>query len=451
MRMALPNLLFARKQKENWLFLSASLTYFVTLPSIKEYTMKRLLSFLLLMPLMAHAGHQILSPNFKSLQVIVNNDWMAQPVMRLGTTDVFNIGFDELSHKYHRLVYHLEPCNPDWTPTEGLFESDWLDGFNDRPIEDYENSLNTTVLYTHYRMQIPNEETRLKMSGNYRLHIIDEDDDNQEVICMELRVVEPLMNVQLGVTTNTDVDLNTRHQQLSMNIAFNGLRVTRPDEQIQTFVMQNGREDNMKQNVRPNYQTPQGLRWEHNRGLLFEGGNEYHKFEMLDPSHTTLGLASLVWDEEGRRFHAEPYMVEPRRNYVYDVDANGAFIIRNSDNVEIDYTSDYIFVHYKLKALRHYDNAQVRIDGRWATESPEAYTMEWNEEDQTYNAVVLQKLGYYNYQLLMYDLDGTSHLMPEEGSFYQTENRYQGYVYYKGTSERSWRLVGYKEITFRAP
>ena len=170
MRMALPNLLFARKKKENWLFLSASLTYFVTLPSIKEYTMKRLLSFLLLMPLMAHAGHQILSPNFKSLQVIVNNDWMAQPVMRLGTTDVFNIGFDELSHKYHRLVYHLEPCNPDWTPTEGLFESDWLDGFNDRPIEDYENSLNTTVLYTHYRMQIPNEETRLKMSGNYRLH-----------------------------------------------------------------------------------------------------------------------------------------------------------------------------------------------------------------------------------------------------------------------------------------
>ena len=64
----------------------------------------------ILLPLLAHGRHQILAPNFKSLQVILNNDWAALPVMQLGSNDVLRIGFDELSHTYHRLVYRLEPC-----------------------------------------------------------------------------------------------------------------------------------------------------------------------------------------------------------------------------------------------------------------------------------------------------------------------------------------------------
>ena len=246
--------------------------------------MKRLLALALWLPLVtAHARHQIAAPNFKSLQVVVNNDWAGLPVMQLGSADVLSVSFDELSHNYHRLVYELEPCNPDWTPCDGLFENDWLKGFNRMPVEDYENSVNTTVLYTHYRLQIPNENTRLTMSGNYKLHIIDEEDD-EEVITVEFRVVEPLADIALAVTTNTDVDFNRSHQQVEMNLKFNGLSVTRVNEQIQTFVLQNGREDNMKVNVRPNYTLATGLKWEHNKALIFEAGNEFRKFEVLDPA-----------------------------------------------------------------------------------------------------------------------------------------------------------------------
>ena len=134
----------------------------------------------------------------KTLQVVVNDDWLSPPVMKLAG-DVVTISFDELSHDYHRYLYRVERCEYDWTPSDGVFESDWLDGFNDNPIEDYEHSLNTTVLYTHYRFRIPNDRCRLKMSGNYRLHIVDEA-DGREVACAELRVVEPLMNVGLSVT-----------------------------------------------------------------------------------------------------------------------------------------------------------------------------------------------------------------------------------------------------------
>ena len=398
---------------------------------------------------MALAGHSTIAPNIKSLEVVKGDDWMALPVLEMGTSDVLYIGFDELSHNYHRFVYRVEPCNPDWTAVDGLFESDWLEGFNNQPIDDYENSLNTNVLYTHYQFQLPNEQTRLKLSGNYRLYIDDEDNGNETVAIVEFRIVEPLMNVGIGVTTNTDVDFNRSHQQVAMTVNYNSVKVTNLDDQIQTIVMQNGREDNMKANVRPNFITTQSLRWEHNRSLIFEAGSEYHKFEVLDPTHTTMGLASVSWDEAQRRFHAVPYPAEQRRSYIYDEDANGAFVLRNSDNYEAERTSEYVFVHYKLMAPQPYDNARVVVNGRWTTEPTDNYTMEYNHQDHSYNLTLLQKLGYYNYQLLLVDRDGTTHRVPEEGSFFQTENSYQAFVYYRGTGERTWRLVGFQEVTYR--
>ena len=395
------------------------------------------------------AAHKILVPNIKTLQVVVNKQWTKTPVMTLGSGDVLHVGFDEMSHNYHRFVCHLEHCEPDWTPTEGLFESDWLQGFNDVPIDDYENSLNTTVLYTHYKLTLPNEQQRLKMSGNYRMSIIDQDNDDQVVLVAEFRVVEPLMNVGLGVTTNTDLDHNGRYQQVSMTVNYNSVRVTNANEQLQTFVLQNGREDNMKENVKPNFITPKGLKWEHNRQLLFEAGNEYHKYEMLDVSHPTMGLDRMTWNDDDGRYHAFPLPCEPKRNYSYDEDANGAFYIRNSDNVENDRISDYVVVHYKLVPAQHYTAARLTIDGKWTTEPSEIYTMEYDNSDQSYNAAILQKQGYYNYQFRMIDMDGTSHIVPEEGSFFQTENSYEAYVYYRGTGERTWRLVGAQEIIFK--
>ena len=410
--------------------------------------LRRLLSVALsaICILSCHARHQILSPSIKTLQVVVNQQWTSMPILQLHSTDVLHVGFDELSHNYHRFTYRVEHCEPDWTPTEGIFESDWLEGFNNLVIEDYENSLNTTVPYTHYQFQIPNDQLQLKLSGNYRIHVIDEDNDEEEVLVAEFRVAESLMNVGIGVTANTDIDHNESHQQLSLTLNYNNTRVDNPSEQIQTFVLQNGREDDMRVNVKPTHVMPQGLRWEHSRQLIFDGGNEFHKFEMLDVSHPTMGLAHVAWDEQERQYHAFPFLCEPKRNYLYDEDADGAFYIRNSDNVENDRISDYLYVHYKLRPVRNYGDSRVFIDGLWATEPAATYDMTYDPSDQSYNAVVLQKQGYYNYQVRITDAEGQTRLLPEEGSFYQTENRYQVLVYYKPNGARIWRLVAFTDI-----
>lgn len=396
----------------------------------------------------AAAANRIFSPNIKTLRVVVNQDWLSPPVMQLHRGDVLHVSFDEMSHGYHRFVYKIEHCEADWSVSQELFESDYLEGFNCNPIDDYQNSINTTVLYTHYSLRIPNDRCRLKMSGNYRLTVYDEDNGNEKVLEAEFMVVEPLMQIGLGATTNTDIDLNDSHQQLSMSLNYGSERVTDPAGQIYTVVTQNNSAFGAKVNPKPNMVNNKGLQWNHCRDLIFEAGNEYRKYEILALSHATMGIETIGWD--GNNYNAYPFVSTSRQNYLYDEDANGAFYIRNSDNIENDYTCDYVFVHYKLKAPEA-EGCELYVDGMWTTDANRGvYAMEYDRADQSYNATILQKQGYYSYRFVGFDGSGRAVVPPSEGNFYQTENRYQAYAYYKGAGERTWRLVAYRELQFRS-
>lgn len=394
--------------------------------------------------------HEIYSKDIRSLQVVCGDRWLAMPVMKLhdySPTNVMNIAFDDLTHTYRRFTYSIEHCEADWSTTESLFASDFIEGFSaDNTIDDIEESINTNVLYTHYRLTIPNEKCRLKLSGNYRLTVTD-DNNGEKILSACFMVVEPVVNIGMEVSTNTDTDTNQSHQQVGMSVGYNGLRVTDPSSQIKTVVLQNGRWDNAKINVKPQYTTASGLQWTHNRNLIFDAGNEYHKFETLATSHATLGVDNISWD--GSNFHAYLFADEPRPNYLYDEDANGAFYIRNSDNIENDRASEYMYVHFTLNSGAPVPG-DVYINGAWTYDRflPE-YKMQYNEIKKCYEASILLKLGYYSYQYVMLNNDGTTAIMPTEGSFFQTENKYQTLIYYRGQGDRTDRLVGFKEVQIR--
>ena len=405
-----------------------------------------ILTVMFLLSLTVSAGNRVFDRQIKSLQAVVNDDWLSLPVMRLGSNDILKISFDELSHDYHHYIYRLEHCEADWTPSQELFESDWLEGFNGNPIDDYEPSVNTTVSYTHYWLQIPNDRMRLKRSGNYRLSIY-EDGDDHELMTVDFWVTEESMPLSFSATTNTDIDTNVSHQQVSMTLGYGSFRVVNPAEQIMVTVMQNCRDDNRKSGVKPTIIKSNGVEWQHCRNFIFDAGNEYHKFEVLDVSHATMGIDFIQWN--GDNYEAYPFTNEVRRNYLYDEDANGAFYIRNSDNWENTITCDYVWVVYRLKCSELPEGNMV-IDGRWTTDdSQDTYTMTYDHTTGSYVARILQKQGYYSYQYLWQLPDGTRRYAPSEGSFYQTENRYQAFAYFRGIGENTWRLAAYRQIDLK--
>lgn len=387
--------------------------------------------------------HEILSPTITSLQVVAGKDWLLPPITQLGGEPI-NISFDDLTHEYHRYTYRIEHCEADWTTSEEIFTSDYCEGYyEDNPIDDLVESINTNTLYTHYSLQIPNERCRLKIGGNYRLTVVDNNNDDTPILTVCFMVVEPLMKVALSMTTNTDYDINKRHQQISMDLKYGNLTVTSPETQIKTVVMQNGRWDNAVVNAKPQYVMSDGLRWDHCRDFIFNGGNEYRKFEILDPGHPTLGIETISWD--GENYNAMIWTDEPRQSYVYDEDANGAFYIRNSDNFENDYSSDYILTHFRLKSP-HLEG-KVYLNASWTYDRFEPkYEMQYDDLAQLYTTTLPLKQGYYSYQYLWLRNDGTTAPVPSEGNFYQTENQYQALVYYRPIGGRTDRLVGFGQI-----
>ena len=63
----------------------------------------------------ANGRNTIYDTNVKTLQVVVNKDWLSPAVMELKSSDVLHISFDEMSHDYHRFVYKIEHCEDDWS------------------------------------------------------------------------------------------------------------------------------------------------------------------------------------------------------------------------------------------------------------------------------------------------------------------------------------------------
>ena len=380
----------------------------------------------------------IFKPTIKTLQVVADQRWMDMPIIELDN-GIINIDFDDLTHETQRYAYKIVHCTANFQTSNDLFESDYIDGFAEgNLIDDIHESLNTNTLYTHYHFSIPNEKCSIKLSGNYRVTVYDENNEDAPVFKAYFMVVEPVMKMALQVTTNTEKSINKQHQQLGMNLYFNGLNITDWKREIQTIVIQNGRWDNAVVNPAPQYIKHDGLIWDHNTQLVFNGGNEYRKFEILDVNHANMGVRSLDWDNT--EYHAYLWTDEPRTNYVYDEDANGAFFIRNSDNREINYTSEYQIVHFCLKIPP--TNASIYLNGAWTYNqlTPE-YQLSWNSNTQCYESKHLLKQGYYNYQYLMKHPSNQVDIIPSEGNFFQTENQYTVLVYYHGIGSRYDRLV----------
>ena len=198
---------------------------------------------------------EVYNQHIHTVQVIANNDYMSPAIIRLGENETVEISFDHLTHDYHRYQYILTHCNADWTPSD-LSETEYLDGFNDNPIEDHDISVNTTLPYTHYRLTLPNDQVQLKLSGNYRLTVYDDaDGKDKPAFTTCFRVLQKEVNVSAQVSSDTEIDRNKTHQQVSFSIQYKGYPIRNPQNEVKVHVLQYNRTDNWVTNLHPSYIT----------------------------------------------------------------------------------------------------------------------------------------------------------------------------------------------------
>lgn len=387
-----------------------------------------------------------LCEQIRSVQVIVKADPLLPPVAHFG--EPVEICFDELSHDYTRYIYKVEFCNADWGVAEDVFESDYLEGFNGLPIDDYEKSLNTTVLYTHYRFVLPNEDARLLLPGNYRVRVYADERDSSDEPVLEacFAILSPEMVVRASVSANTEVDFNSRNQQLTYAVDYGQRRVIDPLRELHTVVMQNRRWDSAIIDLDPNITKSTGVEWTHRRELVFPAGSEFHKFEILDVHQNGMGVDRMQWFDP--YYHATLFASSPQRNYTSVPDQNGAYVIRHSGDEENAIESEYLFVHFLL-AMPELIGKEVYVGGWWADALPFGEClMHYDQDLRAYECAILLKQGYYDYQYRVQSSYGVGLTAHTEGDFYQTENEYLILVYHRSQGARYDALVGYQTLHF---
>ena len=374
---------------------------------------------------------------------------LSNPVYEMGEETPLVFKFDDLSGEVKDYYYTVIHCDADWNESF-IPQSDYIDGFSEYPADDFARSFNTTFDYINYRIYLPNENMDFKISGNYALVVYENGNKEDIVLSKRFYVAEPLVNVEGTVRRATLDAFRGENQEVDFTIFHENLPINNPQHEVKVVVMQNNRWDNAIRDLKPLFIRDRALIYDYNRENVFVAGNEFRYFD--NRTNRVNGENVLATDFHRPYFHKTLMTDEVRANrrYFEYEEMNGKYVVESQDREVEDYDTecDYTFVHFSLPLESILLGGSVNVFGAlnyWnANKSNE---MTWNFDTSAYELTLLLKQGYYNY-MYVYVPQGSAVADHKnlEGSFWQTENDYQIFVYYREMAGRYDRLVGYRQL-----
>lgn len=399
--------------------------------------------------LFAQTHTRVLNENIRTLRVERQFLVLENGIIDGSDPDnTLHISFDEMSHDVHFYTYSIEMRSGD------LFSGEYLKGFTTRDINDFEHSINTSREYTHYRFDFPNEEMALTKSGNYRLFIYEDGNPDNRVAEIDFCVAESLVRIEGKVRANTDIEFNGRYQQVDFDVLAAALDIKDPNE-IRVVVTQNNRLDNAVELRQATFVEPQRLRFINNKALIFEAGNEYHHFDAFSCFYAGYGI-DRVYHEMGD-YHVLLFPNEVAKGeYIHEFDSDGRFVVNAERTNDSDTEAEYMWVHWTLPVEKPWFDGALYIGGEiFGNELSLRNRMQYDAEAKCYWLTTLVKQGGYDYQYWFVPKEqGPSQRQSQkttttqrvDGSYWQTENEYAIYVYWRPFGARFDRLVGVKVL-----
>lgn len=392
------------------------------------------------------AQELVLPPDYiKSIQLSSseNNDFA--PIVSINGR--LNLSFDDLEADEKDYYYKIEHCDKNWE-TSDLVTTEFVRGYAEEQIRDYDNSFNTLQDYTHYQLQIPNKNTKLLISGNYRISILD---DFDEVVFTRFFIVyEPITIVGVSAHRSRDVTYIDTQQSVQFSITHKNFRINNPHDEIYPVVLQNNDFSTQISGLKPQFIRGEQMLYKYDKETAFWGGNEFLNFDSKEIRMTNMNIAKVV---SGKKlYHTYLYIDRERIHdpYTYYPDVNGNFVIR-SIGAEYDATeADYSWVHFALDAYEAYPKKEVYVYGNFNNyQLSDANKMTFNVQTGHYEATLLLKQGFYNYTYVTLNEKGEVNTTEINGSFDETENEYIVLVYYSKYGSYYDRVIGYGKGTSR--
>lgn len=381
--------------------------------------------------------------DIKTIMFKGNTHQSQLPILKLG--EPLLLEFDALTGMEPDFYYVIEHFNYDWTPSN-LVKSEYLRGFDNQRIQNYKNSFNTYQIYSHYMLQIPNQQTKaLLVTGNYLLSIFN--DDDELVFSRKFMVYEDLVNVGVSVKRSRDVKYIDQKQSVDIVVDNTNFNFNNPLENVKSLIIQNNNLNTAISNVKPQYTLGNQLVYKYTSETSFWGGNEYLYFETKDVRAANVGVQYIDLQDI---YHTYLFVNTPRADqlYTYNPDINGNFVVTALDANDIAFEADYTRIHFALQHPELIDGKSIYVYGNFNNYGLEpSNQLRYNPESGLYEADLRLKQGFYNYKYVVTDAKGSLDEGAISGNFYQTENNYKVLVYYRDLGARYDRLLGIGEAS----
>lgn len=367
---------------------------------------------------------------------------LSSPLIALGTNNQLKLTFDDLDGNIKNYYYTIVQCNSDWTPNTQLIAYDYMEGFTENKIMQYEFSFNTFQKYTHYALKFPNENIKILKSGNYLLKVYLENNPDDVVITRRFYVGDFKAEVLGKVGYSSVVRYRNSHQKVDFTIQTQNFNVSNPFEDIKVVVTQNDRWDNAIKNLKPLFVRDNNLIYEYQTENLFPAGKEFRWFDFRSFRYRNERVEQMV-NENPNQVYLVTDMVRSYKRSFTERDINGKFQIEVKEGRNSELESDYAYVHFVLPFSPPLTNGNLYVFGSltdWNIQ--EDFKMKYDYQKQQYQVVGYLKQGFYNYEYVFVE-DGKDEFDQSliEGDYYETENNYSVYVYYRPFGSRYDELI----------
>jgi hypothetical protein len=134
--------------------------------------------------------------------------------------------------------------------------------------------------------------------------------------------------------------------------------------------------------------------------------------------------------------------------YRYDQDQDGRYLIHQTESNSDETGADYFLVRFCFPMVNPLSEGDLYLNGCLVgNQLNETSKMIYDQTKRAYCKTLLLKQGAYNFQYRVFpSTGGRPPTLFTEGSYWQTENEYTLYVYYRPIGGRYDQLIGFKTV-----